>query len=303
MQKFETLIFGNAGGMVKTLADVERFCKTPAKRITVGSITKFKRDGNKPVPPGDVYYFDEDTLESGNSLGLPNVGIEAYIDLLPQMVMLAHAAGMELWASIVGDSFDEILELIRACFACGVDGVEINLACPNVHDKGKTKALLCQDVEAVEELLHLLKKASVVGQLGIKIAPTDDRNLLTDLCGVLALNRIVCEVIAVNTKGGQRFIRDGVDRIAFLPPGSSEVKHVGGQAGKPLREPAVWVHKVLRHYLPGEIRTIGVGGIFNGQDAYDFVTDGAAGFQCATAVMKFGERILADIPSQLIEYY
>lgn len=302
MIKFENLVIGNGGGMVKTLADVERFCKSTVTRITVGSITKLGREGNKPVPPGDVYYYDEETGESGNSLGLPNKGEEEYMKLLPRMIEVARMAGKSLWASIVGESVAEIVELTLVCFACGVDGVEINLACPNVHDKGKQKPLFCNDPELVEQILGKLAASNLKGkQIGIKLSPTLDEKLLNELGHVVFLTDIVTEVVAANTEPNQRFVRNGVDMIAFLPPGSDEVKNVGGGAGKPLHEKVVAMVRLLKKYLPGYVRIIGVGGVFTGQDAYDLIEAGASGFQCATAVMKYGPGIFSAISLQLAE--
>ena len=298
----EDLVIGNAGGMVKSLADVERFCKSAVNRITVGSITKLEREGNKPVAPGDVFFLDIETGESGNSLGLNNMGMETYRELLPKMITLAHAADKKLWVSIVGESKEEIVELTLACFACEVDGVEINLACPNVHDKGAQKPLFCNDPPLVEEILKRLVAAGLKGkQIGIKLSPTEDDVLLGEVAHAVFLTDIVTEVVVANTLPNQRFARSGVDMIAFKPPGSDEVKHVGGKAGKPIHGLVVKMVPVLYKRLPSYVRIMGVGGIFTGRDAYDFIEAGATGIQCATAVMQYGPVIFSTIAQQLAE--
>lgn len=302
MITFDKLVVGNAGGMVKTLADVERFCKSSATRITVGSITMHGRAGNVPVPPGDVYFYDEVTGESGNSLGLPNEGVGYYSKLLPQMVAMAHAAGKELWASVNGESVEEIVWLVEACFKCGVDGVEINLACPNVHDKGKQKPLFCEDPTLVEDILWRLVKAGFKGKkIGIKVSPNDNEALIADICHVVQITDIATEVVCCNTKGGQRFVRNGIDMIAFMPPGSDEVKHVGGQAGKPIHELCVRVATLYTKHLPPDVDVLGVGGNFEAEDAMDFLRVGCKGFMCATSIMKFGPPVLGHISLKLMD--
>lgn len=305
MIPFEKLVIGNAAGMVKSLADVERFCRSSATRITVGSITKYERLGNTPVSPGGVYFFDPATRRSGNSLGLPNMGMVKYGHVLPQMVEMTHKAGKELRVSIVGETVVEIAELVVFALSHGADGVEINLACPNVHDRGTTKKLMCEDSEIVHQILTQVSKLRVKGHgIGVKIAPTRDESLLDDLAFAINASSIVTEVVTTNTRGGQRFIKDGVDMIAFLPPGSNKVINTGGEAGAPLHEDAVWVADIMRNFLHDHIHINGVGGIFTGGEAHDFIKVGCTGIQCATAIMEHTkpEAVLYDIAQELHEY-
>lgn len=308
MTKFENLVIGNAAGMVKTLDDVKRMCKSSATRITLGSITIPERrveDGtaNVPVSPGDVYFYDEETQESGNALGLPNMGMFKYGQLLEAIISMAHKAGKQLVVSVNGSTIEEILKLVSFVHSHGADGVEINLACPNVHDRGAQKPLMCQDIDLVQELIARIEKMHISAyQVGLKIAPTEDESLLDDLCSVINAAKVVRELVATNTRGGQRFIRNGVDMIAFKPPGSDTVVNTGGQAGAPLHASAVWVARTVRHFLDERVRVIGVGGIFWGKDAYDFVREDIGGIECATAHMKFGESLYAHIASGLLEH-
>ncbi len=305
MIKFEDLVIGNAAGMVKSLDDVKRFCRSSATRITVGSVTKRERVGNIAVSPGGVYYYDPVLRRSGNSLGLPNMGMHKYSHVLPQMVELAHKAGKQLWVSIVGETIEEVVELVMFVLSHGADGVEINLACPNVHDRGTQKKLMCDDSETVHRILQQVGKLRIKGRgIGVKIAPTRDESTLDDLALAVNTSDIVTEVVATNTRGGQRFIVDGVDMIAFKPPGSDTVVNTGGEAGAPLHEDAVWVASTMRHYLHDRIEINGVGGIFTGGEAYDFIKEGCTRIQCATAIMehKPGEAMLYNIAEELHEH-
>lgn len=305
MVAYENLVIGNAAGMVKTLEDVERFCRSSATRITVGSMTKLERIGNTPVSPGGVYYYDPVLRRSGNSLGLPNMGMFKYSHILGRMVEMAHKAGKELWVSVVGETIDEIVELVMFALSHGADGVEINLACPNVHDRGTTKKLMCDDSEVVHQILHKLIKLRIKDRgVGVKIAPSRDESLLDDLAFAINASDIVTEVVTTNTRGGQRFIKDGVDMIAFKPPGSDTIINTGGEAGAPLHEDAVWVADIMRNFLHERIHVNGVGGNFTGGDAYDFIKVGCTRIQCATAIMehKPPEAVLYNIAEELHEY-
>lgn len=308
MVPFDKLVIGNAAGTVKTVADVERMCKSAATRITLGSMTIPERSiekgtANVPVPPGDVYFYDEETRESGNALGLPNMGMFKYGQALETMVAMAHKAGKELVISVNGTTVEEILKLVSFALSHSADGAEINLACPNLHDRGAHKPLMCQDVELVEELLARLDKLHLNAcQVGLKIAPTEDEQLLDDFCSVINGSRVVRELVATNTRGGQRFVRNGTDMIAFRPPGSDTVVHIGGQAGAPLHENAAWVARTVRHFLDERVRVIGVGGIFDGGTAFNFVREGVDGVECATAYLQYREGILSHIASGLLEH-
>ncbi len=308
MISFDKLVIGNAAGMVKTPEDVKRMCKSSATRITFGSITIAERTvengtANVAVSPGGVYFYDEQTSESGNALGLPNMGMFKCGHVLEGMISMAHKAGKELVVSINGSNIEQILQLVSFVHSHGADGVEINLACPNVHDRGAQKPLMCQDVDLVQELLARIEKMHIISyQVGLKIAPTDDENYLDDLCSVINAAKCTRELVATNTRGGQRFVRGGVDMIAFKPPGSDAVVHVGGQAGAPLHATAVWVARKARHFLDDRIRVIGVGGVFDGKDAYDFIREDVNGIECATAHMRYGESIYGHIASNLLEH-
>ena len=164
------------------------------------------------------------------------------------------------------------------------------------------KPLICDDTALVEEILRRLTRVRFAAHdFGVKIAPTQDTELLVDLCRVFNACPMVNEVVACNTLGGQRFTRKGVEMLAFRPPGSAEIKHVGGKAGKPLHGEAVEVVRILRQHLNAGIRIIGVGGIFIGEDAFDFIKAGANGFECATAVLEYRENIFSVILVELAD--
>lgn len=78
-----TTVIGNAAGpLSKTPADILALSQTKAGIITVGSITMQPRMGN-PEPR----WFDGDGFTL-NSFGLPNEGIQQYMEWLPQMVQV-----------------------------------------------------------------------------------------------------------------------------------------------------------------------------------------------------------------------
>lgn len=294
------LIVGNAACVVKTLADVRRLCNSAVTRIMVGSVTWQERAGNTPVPPGDVYYFNPDTQESGNALGLPNIGWQKLKRELPEMIALAHAHGKQLWVSLAGFTVDEYFAMADDAFELGVDGVQFNLACPNVHDQGAQKRMFCEQPDLVRRLLRMCHRYGFGHQeIGIKISPTTNEQLVEELCDVVrTVGDVVTEVVGVNTEPNCTFVDErGVHRLAFRAPGSDAVLHVGGRAGAPLKELALSTFRLYRKYLPPYVRYVYVGGVFIGADVLQPLREGAAGFECATALIQDGPRIFSDILS------
>lgn len=298
-------IVGNAPcGSVKTVEDVKCACRSGATRITVGSITLSKRLGNTPAGSFGTYYFDPETLESGNALGLNNMGLDEFLRVVPKMLALAHAADKKLIASVAGFSIEEILQLVCACLKAGVDGVEINFGCPNVYlASGERKAIFSYDADLFGRSLDALKAALPrdwdrnLQPLGAKVSPVEHREVVTRLSDAVSRTDIVDEIVAINTDPDHRFmLPGGVDALAFYAEEGGPLLHTGGQAGAPLREIRRRVVRLWRELQPHRT-IIAVGGVFTGLDVYEAVNeDGANGFECATAyIEKGGPRIFSDI--------
>lgn len=294
-RKIENLGVGNAAGTVRTIEQVRKLARSAVTRITVGSITKHAREGNMPIPGGHIYYFDDKTGASVNALGIPNVGIEAFGNMLDEMVSLAHAAdNKELWVSVAGFSPEEFVELATACFAHGVDGVELNLGCPNIHDGGVSKPIFSYNAEMVCEVLEYMD-AAFVGQgrrIGVKISPVPG-DILVDLVHAVNRSMVVTDVIAVNTIPDQE-LKDkaGASALAYMPPGGDTVKKTGGLAGTPLRAEGLRVVRELRSHSEKAKATLirstklwVVGGIASGADLMEYFreTDEIDGFEVGTA--------------------
>lgn len=295
MVPINKLVFGNGAGSIKTLEQVKRAAKGPMTRITVGSITMEPRLGNTD----DVYYFHPQDFWSMNSLGLPNIGIEAYGPLWRDMVGIAHDAGKELWASISPFSPHECAEMVDLLLFAGLDGVEINGSCPNIWDGGKRKAIPALDPAAAEEMFAAVAE-KVVGvgasaPISFKLSPTRNLTMLSELAVVLAkynVTRLVCS----NTIPDQERMRvDGRPALAFRSSDADlEIKHKGGLAGSAVLEESLFVCDVMRDLIP-TADIIGVGGIFNAADAKRYLDLGCGGFQSTTGYLEFKEQLWVDI--------
>lgn len=297
MVPLEKLVIGNGAGSVKTMGDVIKACKSAATRITVGSITSEFRAGNI----GETYYYHPVDLWSMNSLGLPNIGMESYAHALPYMAQKAHEHGKQLWVSVAGFTPEQYASMTARCFLAGVDGVELNLSCPNVWGKSGRKAIPAFDREMLSRIYGEVGTALLTGPPGRRIAakasPTDDPKLLEMFCHITAADGLVSEVVGFNTEGGQRRLRhDGKEALSFRSDDNDpEYKHEGGLAGAALTIPTPQRLKLLRQMLPTAIDIYGLGGIFNGAHAFACLEAGASGVMCTTPYIEYGAGIFSTL--------
>jgi dihydroorotate dehydrogenase len=301
----DTLIIGNGAGSCRNLGDVERLCKSEVvNRITFGPVTMEKREGNIPVPPGDVYYFNPLNRASVNSIGLKNDGWGSLRETIRTAVRMAHDAGKELWVQANCFSFEEFVQLPAKLFELGVDGVDINLGCPNIHDGGSQKPIFSYHPELSEQALMAVREGVGVSgsqKLSVKVSPVPD-DIILPLGNAIVRSGIIREVVAINTLPNQEMLRpDGTQALAFRSDPDGPINNKGGEGGSDLvREHAVRVLRGLGEVLPPHIRRIGLGGIWTGAHLAEILDTGAAGFMCTTPFLENGvkhfDHLLLTVP-------
>ena len=166
--------WGNAGGVVKTVDDVERMARTGVGWIEAGSYTLEKRYGNNRDPktgeftidpdtgqPIEVYHHDPNTGKTYNSLGMPQKGMDTVEAEIPEMAEIAHAHNKKLIvnvAPVTSDPASESQELVRRSYEAGADAVLLNGGCPNVWDKdGERHEILSTNAQASGQVLNKLR--------------------------------------------------------------------------------------------------------------------------------------------------
>jgi len=73
----------------------------------------------------------------------------------------------------------------------------------------------------------------------------------------------------------------------------------GGLSGKPLRAKALEAIRIARQAAPGQLTLIGVGGVFDGMDAYARIRAGASAVQLYTALIYRGPGLAGTIAARL----
>jgi dihydroorotate dehydrogenase len=282
-------------GVHKTLEDVKRVAATyPVETITVGSYTKEKRDGNA----GTTDFVDE-ILGYGNSKGLPNFGLAGLEQHLPSMASTAQASNKKFVVSISCMSPEDTRE-VAAFIATtyGVDGIELNTACPNIVQGAKRKPLIGLSKSLMTEYLDALVAADL-GRIPVRIKVTPYRDDEIEWCADLLRSRSdlnITHVVATNTiPGCQAFRTDG----RMVMP---EIGKFGG-SGAMLHAWSVGNNQTWNECLRGSaIKTIGAGGADSYQRVMNFARAGSSECQVvgAYAYSPHGVRVINNIYTEAL---
>lgn len=168
-----------------------------------------------------------------------------------------------------------------------VDYFVVNVSSPNTPNLRQL-----QEREPLQALLQALSSENHDPKLPLflKIAPDLNQAQLEDIVAVVQETG-VAGVIATNTT----IARDGLRTAA------AKVNQIGagGLSGKPVGARATEVITFLRRHLPAETALVGVGGIFDGADAYQKVRAGAATLQIYTGLVYGGPGTVIRLLNEL----
>ena len=216
--------------------------------ITKGTSLK-PRNGNKPSR------ICETAAGMLNSIGLQNPGVEYFAEYdLPWL----RKKDVAIIVNACGSTVEEYVELAKILNTLDIDGVELNLSCPNVKAGCMAFGNTYEGVRHVtEEVRKVLDKPLIV-----KLTPN-----VTD---------ITATAKAVEDAGA-----DGVSLINTLLGMSIDIdkrrphlaNNTGGLSGPAIKPVAVrMVYQVAQAV---NIPILGMGGIVNGKDAVEFMLAGA----------------------------
>jgi len=226
--------------------------------IVVKGLSLKPREGN---PPPRIVETPSGML---NSIGLQNIGIEAFIK---EKLPFLRRFNTPVIVNFFGDTIDEYVEAARSLSSVeGIHGLEMNISCPNREAGWITFGT---DPKATRDVVSAVRRVTGI-TLIVKLSPN-----VTDI----ALMARVAEeagadaVSLINTITGMAIdIRTRRPRLANVTGGLS------GPAIKPVALRMVWeVYRAVR------IPIIGMGGIMNSEDAIEFMLAGATGVAVGSA--------------------
>ncbi|MFI5863083.1 dihydroorotate dehydrogenase [Streptomyces sp. NPDC051546] len=210
-----------------------------------------------------------------NSIGLQGSGIDHFVE--HELPWLAER-GARVLVSVAGERTEEFAEAAaRLTGQPGVVGIEANISCPNVANRGLVFAC---DAEASFEVVEAVRTAADPA-LPVYAKLTPDVTRITDIAA--ACTEAGADGLSmINTVLGMAIDTD------TMRPALAGV--TGGLSGPAIRPVAVrCVFQVHGAMLAGAVRQVpllGMGGIASGRDALEFVLAGASGVAVGTALFN-----------------
>lgn len=226
--------------------------------VGLKSITVEPREGNAPPRIAET--------EAGmlNSIGLQNVGIDAFIsDKLPYLKQFDTRTLVNLSGRTVAD----YVELCgRLDGTEGVHGLELNVSCPNVDSGGMEFGVDASMLGALVEACRGATTLPLIVKLSPNVTSVVDMARVCESAGadgISLINTLLGMAINVET------------RRAELSRG------MGGLSGPALKPVAV--RMVWQGYNAVSLPIIGMGGISTTEDALEFIIAGASAIAVGTA--------------------
>src|SRR5437870_5830827 len=199
-----------------------------------------------------------------NSIGLENVGVDAFIrDKMPFL----RNADCAVFVNVFGFNEDEYSEVVDKLNLCeGIAAYELNISCPNTRHGGM---VFGQSPVLTQQLTNVLKARSA-RPIIVKLSPN-----VTD---ITELARAAEDGGADALTVANTFLGMAIDTDTFKPRIHTITAGLSGPAIRPITLRMVYqcAHAV-------KIPVIGLGGISKAEDAVEYLLAGARAVQVGTA--------------------
>ncbi len=202
-----------------------------------------------------------------NAIGLHNIGIEGFIS---EKIPYLKKIKVPFIVSIAGGTVGEYQKLTeRLDHLSGIAGLEINISCPNVGPRHKSKLMFAQDAGLAYKVIKEVRRKTKITLIA-KLSPN-----VTDIVSVArAVRDAGTDAISlINSVSAM-----AVDIKTMRPKLTNITGGLSGPAIKPIALRAVW--EVSRKV---NLPLIGMGGIMDWQDALEFIICGATAVVVGTA--------------------
>ena len=202
-----------------------------------------------------------------NSIGLQGPGIDQFLeDDIPWLLQ----NNARVVVSISGETVDEYASLARRLrIIPGLSGIEVNISCPNVENRGLVFACDPESSKAVVESV----RRNIGGELPIIV------KLSPDVTDIVAIAKQVVSAGADGLALINTLLGMAIDIDAMRPKLAGKTGGLSGPAIRPVAVRAVYqVHAALP-----TVPILGMGGITNGRDALEFIFAGASAVSIGTA--------------------
>ncbi len=126
----------------------------------------------------------------------------------------------------------------------------------------------------------------------VKVAPDLSFEALDEILELVA-PRQIAGIVATNTTISRPETNDSTSQKIY--------SETGGLSGKPLRQRSTEIVRHLHQQTKGRLPIIGVGGIFDADDAWEKITAGASLLQIYTGLVYEGPGIIKEIVAGLVQ--
>ncbi|MBP6995809.1 MAG: dihydroorotate dehydrogenase [Phycicoccus sp.] len=213
-----------------------------------------------------------------NSIGLQGPGISAFCDT--DLTWL-QSIGARVVVSIAGNTaeeFGEVAEHLAAhpAFAAVV-GVEVNISCPNVANRGLVFA--CDPASSHRVVSLVCERLPRSMPIFAKLTP--------DVTDIVAIAAAAVEAGADGLTMINTLLGIVIDTDRLRPQLGGTTGGLSGPAIRPVAVRAIWqVTAAIREDRLPAVPILGVGGVRTGLDALELVAAGASAVQVGTATFN-----------------
>ena len=202
-----------------------------------------------------------------NAVGLQNKGIDYFIEnIYPEI----KDYDTQLIINVNGSTVEDYIALTEKVNELDkIQGIELNISCPNVKEGGMAFGVSCPSAEMVTREVRKVYDKTLIVKLSPNVTSIADIAQAVEGQGADAVS-------LVNT-----FLGMAIDAETRRPKLSTITGGLSGPAIKPIALRMVWqVANAVN------IPVIGMGGIMNAADAIEFMLAGASVVQVGTAIFK-----------------
>jgi dihydroorotate dehydrogenase (NAD+) catalytic subunit len=272
--KFQNPLILASGVRGVSAASMRHMVKNGCGGVTLKSISLEPRTGHPNPTMASCRHFII------NAIGLSNPGIA---EIKTEIAQFKKASTTPLIGSVFAGSVEEFTRVAAEICDSGIDILELNLSCPNVHHEfGEPFAYSTEAVAAITKQV----KNKITIPLTIKLSP-QAWNIAT--IAKVAEDNGADAITAVNTISGM--VIDVRTRYPILQ------NKTGGVSGPSLFPIALrCVYEISQAV---KIPIIGTGGITTGEDALAMIMAGATLLGIGSGVYYRGTRIFKKIAKEM----
>lgn len=199
-----------------------------------------------------------------NAVGLQNKGVDYFINNIYPRIKDYQC---KIIVNVSGASIDDYVAVCEKLMPLErVDGIEVNISCPNVKQGGMAFGTTCEGAAAVTAAVRKAYSKPMI----IKLSPN-----VTDIALIAkAVESEGADAVSLTNT----FLGMAIDVEKQAPILSTITGGLSGPCIRPIAVRMVWqVAKAVN------IPVIGLGGIMNGRDALEFMIAGANAIEVGTA--------------------